>query len=103
MVYQLWQMLFAMHTYKLQPRRSTTLYVVLNPVLKILERKPSSQEPYMVENVLEETSGTILEAAWSSLDLSLPVLIQMCEYENPYKRIELLNTLSMYSCTQITV
>ena len=52
-----------MHTYKLQPQRSTTLSVVLNSVLKILERKPSSQEPYMVANVLEEPSGTILEAA----------------------------------------
>ena len=63
MVYQLRKLMLAMHTYKLQPWRSTTLYVVLNLVLKILERKPSSQEPYMVENVLEETSGTIFEAA----------------------------------------
>ena len=63
MVYQLQQLKFTMHTYKFQPWRSTTLSVVLNSVLKILERKPSSQEPYMVANVLEETSGTNLESA----------------------------------------
>ena len=37
------------HTYKIQPRISITLSVVLNLVLKILGRNPSSQEPYMVE------------------------------------------------------
>ena len=26
-------------------------------------------------------------------------MIQMCGCENPYKRMELINTMSMYSCT----
>ena len=73
-----------------------TLSVVLNSILKILGKNPSSQEPYMGENVLEKTSSTILEDAWSSLALSLPVLIKMCGCENTYERMELLNTMSMY-------